>query len=141
MRIKSHICECVYYVISKSLFGNRLKDQRKKLGLTQAEAAEKAGIERETWGKYERGVFMPSGDVLISFLGMGINVSDLFAVEETFRQPENMPPALSKDETGLLTHYREAADKDREMILFVARRAEKKVFTEDYQIQTTRKVA
>ena len=52
-----------------------------------------------------------------------------------------MPPALSKDETELLTHYREAADKDREMILFVARRAEKKVFTEDYQIQTTRKVA
>ncbi|WP_231410722.1 helix-turn-helix transcriptional regulator [Neisseria meningitidis] len=54
-------------MISKSLFGNRLKEKRKFLGLTQAQAAEKAGIERETWGKYERGVFMPSGDVLLSF--------------------------------------------------------------------------
>ena len=54
-------------MISKSLFGNRLKEKRKFLGLTQAQAAEKAGIERETWGKYERVVFMPSGDVLLFF--------------------------------------------------------------------------
>ncbi|WP_245934343.1 helix-turn-helix domain-containing protein [Bergeriella denitrificans] len=71
-------------MISKSLFGNRLKEQRKFLGLSQAQAAENAGIERETWGKYERGVFMPGGDVLISFLSMGINVSALFSIEPEF---------------------------------------------------------
>ena len=76
-------------MISKSLFGNRLKEKRKFLGLTQAQAAETAGIERETWGKYERGVFMPSGDVLLSFLNMGIDVSSLFAVEQEIRPSEN----------------------------------------------------
>ncbi|WP_245934285.1 helix-turn-helix domain-containing protein [Bergeriella denitrificans] len=42
-------------MISKSLFGNRLKEQRKFLGLSQAQAAENAGIERETWGNMNEG--------------------------------------------------------------------------------------
>ena len=134
------MCWCVNYVILKSLFGNRLKEQRKFLGLTQAQAAEKAGIERETWGKYERGVFMPSGDVLISFLRVGINVSDLFAVEETFRQPENIATELNTDEKELLSYYRQASDNGKFVILSVAQGAEKKV-AEDYQIPTTRKAA
>ena len=134
------MCWCVNYVILKSLFGNRLKEQRKFLGLTQAQAAEKAGIERETWGKYERGVFMPSGDVLISFLSIGINVSDLFAVEETFRQPENIATELNTDEKELLSYYRQASDNGKFVILSVAQGAEKKV-AEDYQIPTTRKAA
>lgn len=116
-------------MISKSLFGNRLKEQRKFLGLTQAQAAEKAGIERETWGKYERGVFMPSGDVLLSFLSMGIDVSGLFAIDSaTSRSSEKAE--FSKEESELLVCYREAADKDREMIMFVARKAEKKAVSE-----------
>ena len=111
-------------MISKSLFGNRLKEQRKKLGLTQAQAAEKAGIERETWGKYERGIFMPSGDVLISFLSIGINVSDLFAIKDTFRQPEMV--FLSNEEQELLDNYRNSTDKSKEIILTIARTQEKK---------------
>ena len=110
-------------MISKSLFGNRLKEKRKFLGLTQAQAAEKAGIERETWGKYERGVFMPSGDVLISFLSIGINVSDLFTIKDTFRQPET---ALSLEEQELLDNYRQASDNGKFVISSVARTAEKK---------------
>lgn len=120
-------------MISKSLFGNRLKEQRKKLGFTQAQAAEKAGIERETWGKYERGVFMPSGDVLISFLSMGINVSDLFTVEETFRQPES-PNTLNQDEKELLDNYRQASDNGKFVILSVAQGAEKKAEIETRQV-------
>lgn len=38
-----------------SLFGKRLKEERIKLGLNQAEAAEKCGFSREMWGKWERG--------------------------------------------------------------------------------------
>ena len=108
-------------MISNSLFGNRLKEQRKKMGLTQADAAQKAGIERETWGKYERGVFLPSGDVLVSFLNIGIDVSALFSVSD--RQPENL---LAQDEQELLTHYRQASDNGKFVILSVAQGAEKK---------------
>lgn len=124
-------------MISRSLFGNRLKEKRNFLGLTQAQAAEKAGIERETWGKYERGVFMPSGDVLISFMNMGIDVGSLFATEVATEKPSEI---LSPEEQELLTCYREAADQDREMILYVARKAEKKA-VEDTQIPTAPKTA
>ena len=95
-------------MISKSLFGNRLKEKRKFLGLTQAQAAEKAGIERETWGKYERGVFMPSGDVLLSFLSMGIDVSSLFAVETSMPSEK-----LSKEEQELLAIFRQLGNSSR----------------------------
>lgn len=108
-------------MISKSLFGNRLKEKRKFLGLTQAQAAEKAGIERETWGKYERGVFMPSGDVLLSFLSMGIDVSSLFAVETSMPSEK-----LSKEEQELLALFRQASDLGRAVIMSAARGAEKK---------------
>lgn len=102
-------------MISRSLFGNRLKEQRKFLGLTQAQAAEKAGIERETWGKYERGVFMPSGDVLISFLSMGINVSKLF-MDPTKKNEANP----NEEETKLLECYRTTDSKGRAALMAVA---------------------
>ena len=114
-------------MISKSLFGNRLKEQRKKMGLTQVAAAQKAGIERETWGKYERGVFLPSGDVLISFLNIGIDVSALFSVSD--RQPENL---LAQDEQELLANYRQTTDSGKFVILSVAKTQEKKA-AEDNQ--------
>lgn len=119
-------------MISKSLFGNRLKEQRKKLGFTQAQAAEKAGIERETWGKYERGVFMPSGDVLISFLSMGINVSDLFTVEETFRQPEII---LSAEEKELLAQFRQLNQDGKTAIFSMLSALLPKKVAEDNPIQ------
>lgn len=122
-------------MISKSLFGNRLKEQRKKLGFTQAQAAEKAGIERETWGKYERGVFMPSGDVLISFLSMGINVSDLFAIEETFKLPENSTSELNKEETKLLTQFRQLNQDGKTAIFSMLSALLPKKATENHQIQ------
>lgn len=110
-------------MISKSLFGNRLREERKKLGLTQVEAAEKCGIERETWGKYERGIFMPGGDVLISFLGLGVNVSYLFSPEEQSRKAESN---LAKEERSLLEAYRTASDKAKAALLAMADVIEKK---------------
>ncbi|MFC3874875.1 helix-turn-helix transcriptional regulator [Neisseria musculi] len=124
-------------MISKSLFGNRLKEKRKFLGLTQAQAAEKAGIERETWGKYERGVFMPSGDVLLSFLNMGIDVSSLFAAEMPMPS-ENL--GISKEENELLVCYRQASDLGRAVILSAARGAEKKA-AKDHQVSAADKTA
>lgn len=90
------------------------------MGLTQADAAQKAGIERETWGKYERGVFLPSGDVLVSLLNIGIDISALFSISE--RQPENL---LAQDEQKLLNNYRQASDNGKFVILSVAQGAEK----------------
>jgi putative transcriptional regulator len=40
--------------------GNRLKERRGELGLTQAELAEQCGVTRKTVNTVENGVFVPS---------------------------------------------------------------------------------
>jgi putative transcriptional regulator len=40
--------------------GNRLKERRGELGLTQAERAERCGVTRKTVNTVENGVFIPS---------------------------------------------------------------------------------
>jgi len=45
---------------------NFIKSVRKKLKLTQRELAAKLEIERYNLAKYERGISMPSGDLIIT---------------------------------------------------------------------------
>ncbi|GLR48257.1 helix-turn-helix transcriptional regulator [Sphingomonas astaxanthinifaciens] len=40
--------------------GNRLKERRSELGLTQAELAERCAVSRKTINTVENGVFVPS---------------------------------------------------------------------------------
>ena len=51
---------------NSSLFSVRLKSERTRLGLTQAEIAGKCNVSREMWGKYERGVALAGSEVLFS---------------------------------------------------------------------------
>lgn len=104
------------------LFGNRLKEERKKLGLNQAEIAKKCGVSREMWGKWERGENKPSSEKLFSFEQIGIDVQYVMHGETASMPSET----LTAEEQELLTLFRETAAADREMILMVARRAEKK---------------
>jgi transcriptional regulator with XRE-family HTH domain len=55
-----------------------LKDERKRLGLSQAEAAEKCGVSREIWGKYERGLTMPGSEALYAFAHSGADIQYVF---------------------------------------------------------------
>lgn len=55
----------------KSPFGDRVREERKRLGLSQAEVAQLCGVVRETWGKYERGVFELGGAALRAFVEAG----------------------------------------------------------------------
>lgn len=52
-------------------FCARLKSERERLNLSQQEAAEIAGVRRENWGKYERGLVEPSSYVLGRFFAHG----------------------------------------------------------------------
>ena len=106
-------------------FGNRLKEERKKLGYTQAQAAEKCGVSGRMWGDYERGISQPKAEVLFQFEKIGIDIDYVMHGRrgETVSGPSEK---LSREEQELLALFREAAAADREMILMVARRAEKK---------------
>lgn len=105
-----------------SLFGKRLKEERIKLGLNQAEAAEKCGFSREMWGKWERGENRPSSEKLFSFSKIGIDI-DYVMHGETAAMPSGN---LSKEEQELLALFRQASDNGKFVILSVAKGAEKK---------------
>ncbi len=59
--------------------GNRLKDARIRLNLTQAELALLAGVSRKTINTVENGVFVPS-----TVLALALAQSLSMAVEELF---------------------------------------------------------
>jgi transcriptional regulator with XRE-family HTH domain len=61
-------------VIDASLFCARLKEERKRLGLSQAETAEKCGVKRETWSRYENGALTPGMEVLAALAAAGADV-------------------------------------------------------------------
>ncbi|MCE1610729.1 helix-turn-helix domain-containing protein [Enterobacter kobei] len=81
---------------------DRLKSERKRLSLNQADAAALCGVSRETWGKYERGSMVPGGDVLLSFAINGANIQYILTGEETGGN------LLTRDELGLVNNYRSA---------------------------------
>nr|WP_198921984.1 helix-turn-helix domain-containing protein [Enterobacter ludwigii] len=77
-----------------------MKSERKRLALSQAEAAALCGVSRETWGKYERGSIVPGGDVLLSFAMNGANVQFILTGQESGGV------ALTRDEHDLINHFR-----------------------------------
>jgi len=70
--------------VSERVLGNRLRDERTRLNLTQAELALKAGVSRKTINTVENGVFIPS-TLLALVLARTLKMS----VEELFYLVEN----------------------------------------------------
>lgn len=93
-------------------FGKRLKEERIKLGLNQAEAAEKCGFSREMWGKWERGENRPSSEKLFSFSKIGIDIGYVMHGRrgETAAMPSE---SLSAEEKELLALFRQLGSGSR----------------------------
>ena len=112
---------------SSSDFANRLKQERKKLGLTQAQVAEKCGISGRMWGDYERGVSQPKAELLFQFEKAGIDVNYVMTGKTVAPIAASQPESgLSDDERELLTLFRAASQLGQAVILSEARGAEKK---------------
>lgn len=63
---------------------NRLRDERARLGWTQAELAERVGVSRKTINTVENGVFVPSTVLALKLAAaIGKPVEALFALDET----------------------------------------------------------
>jgi putative transcriptional regulator len=61
---------------------NGLKQQRERLGLTQAELAGVVGVSRKTVNTVENGVFTPSATLAIKLAqALGLSVEELFWIE------------------------------------------------------------
>lgn len=53
----------------------RLREERQRLGLSQLQAAERAGVSREQWNRYEKRGATPGGDALERLAAQGFNVT------------------------------------------------------------------
>ena len=81
---------------------DRIKEERKRLKLTQSAIAKLFGIQRETWSRYESGTISPGMDVLSAFSRIGADVQYILTGEK--REGMN----LSEDEKELVELYRSA---------------------------------
>lgn len=120
-------------------FGNRLKEQRKKLGLTQTEIAEKCGISARMWGDYERGKYFPRNENLLAIEQAGIDMNyvqhgNRVQVDETANIAALTPAhnVLSQEEQELLDIFRQLESSDRhalkrqaQMLLAIAQQEKK----------------
>lgn len=62
---------------------NSLKEERARLGLTQAELADRIGVSRKTINTVENGVFVPSTMLALKLAAaLGRSVEELFRVDE-----------------------------------------------------------
>ncbi|MFQ6333209.1 helix-turn-helix domain-containing protein [Methylophilus sp. 3sh_L] len=88
--------------------------ERKKLGLTQANAAEKCGVSLKMWGNYERGEHVPTGEVLLKFQEAGANVAQMFA----FNQAQQLHKQYIADsDLADLIHAYEIGDESEKKAL------------------------
>lgn len=94
------------YVTFSSLVGGRLKETRKALGLNQAEIAKSVGVSREYWGRCERGVSVPGGEVLAALALKGADVVYVLTGQRTGSSPA--PRVMSAEEQTMLDYFRAA---------------------------------
>ncbi|POG12888.1 hypothetical protein BGP82_00010 [Pseudomonas putida] len=81
----------------------RMQEERKRLKLKQVEAATQCGVSREVWGRYERGVAVPGGEVLYAFANLGADAQYILTGE---RRSLQRCPEIPADEQLLLDSYR-----------------------------------
>lgn len=62
---------------------SRIKSERKRLGLTQEQAAEKCGILRQQWIRYEKGTSEFDGESLRKFGDAGANIGYILNGEKS----------------------------------------------------------
>ena len=92
-------------------FGERLKKARKSKGLTQKELAEIVGIAKTTLGNYEINFREPN----LLIFGKLVEVLDADANELLGRKKSDT--YYSKDESGLISLYREMNQEGQEKII------------------------
>lgn len=82
--------------------GDRLKEERERLGLNQTDFAALAGASKNTQYNYEKGERSPDANYLSAAAAQGVDV--LYVVTGERKAPE--PGSLSADEAQLVERYR-----------------------------------
>ena len=98
--------------------GNRLKEWRKHLGMTQDTYSSLVGVSIGVYKKYEAGYNVPGGEALAAFSTTGVNINWLLTGEGDMSEPEpDEPPTLPANLPHSLEYYQSRFDKIFELLL------------------------
>ncbi len=103
------------------MIGERLKEERERLGYTQPVFAEIAGAKKRTLIDWEKNVSSPTAVQLSALTSIGVDVMYVLTGERT-----NMEYSLNRKEEALLDNYRHCVAEDQAAIYRVALSASKK---------------
>lgn len=89
--------------------GERLREERARLGLNQGDFAAVAKVSKTTQFNYEKGERSPDAAYLEAVAAAGVDV--LYVLTGQRSSPSEA--SLAEDESELLNHYRSMPDQDR----------------------------
>lgn len=96
-------------------FGNRLRQAREQLGLTQGELAKRLGCTKSAIGNYENGVSSPKEEILLKLFDV-LEVDPNFLFQDSFSLLDD---SLSPEEEGLIKKYRALDERGRSAVMAV----------------------
>ncbi|WP_085631317.1 helix-turn-helix domain-containing protein [Pseudomonas sp. R16(2017)] len=97
--------------------GDRLKEERERLGLNQTDFAAKAGASKNSQYNYEKGERSPDASYLAAVAEQGVDV--LYVVTgQRFAADEG---TLSQDDLEIVLHVRALDAKDKEAVMRLLR--------------------
>lgn len=92
----------------KLSIGARLREERKRLRMTQADFAQVAGLSRVTQRYYENDERSPDAEYLAAVAAIGVDVQYVIT-----GQRSGLAASLASDEAALLDNYRHSSDEGR----------------------------
>jgi transcriptional regulator with XRE-family HTH domain len=92
--------------------GPRLREERKRLGLSQQEFGAVGGVEANAQGKYENGERIPRSDYLAALGKKGVDVMYVLSGKRTPISTDT----LSEAERAIIMHYRVLSEDDKDAI-------------------------
>lgn len=93
-------------------FGERLREERRRLGLTQGDLAAVASIATNTQANYEKGTRNPDSAYLAAVAGAGVDVLYVLTGQRTPRVEEG----LNEREQAVLDNYRALPEEDKSAV-------------------------
>lgn len=102
-----------YLEVFLSTFSDRLREERKRLGLNQTEMATLAGVQKRAQVNYEAGERFPDAAYLMAIAGAGANVLYILTGEREGAAPE----VLTAEERVMLNYFRQASPPVRKAAL------------------------
>lgn len=93
-----------------STFGDRLREERERLGYSQTDLGKVVGVTKKTQGLYERNERYPDAAYLIALGVAGGNVDYVLCGKRSF------PADLSAEESALLENYRSSDEPGKKAL-------------------------